>query len=187
MVELQMKQIMSELHLDHQHIRALLTILKNKLATLEGSGRPDFNLMSEVMDYLEDFAVGFHHVREGLLFSFVRVCHPQANGLIDLATKEHQALTRLTASLRESVEQVLQGRTFMPEGFVGRLSRYIDKQGQHLSFEEGRLYPLIEQLMAPQDWQQFSAQLPPRDDPLQASWRDDRYRRLYDSLIEDLV
>ncbi len=182
-----MKQIMSELLQDHQHISALLTILKNKLATLEDSGRPDFNLMSEVLDYLDDYADGYHHSREDQIFNYLRNNHPECDSLISQANHEHQELALLTSALRESVEQVLLDAPFLLHDFIKRLRRFIDKQSQHLAMEEGRLFPLIEQLMTIDDWQQFSSQAQLRQDPLLSAERDERYQRLYNSLIDDLA
>ncbi|MEH6470570.1 MAG: hemerythrin domain-containing protein [Halopseudomonas sp.] len=182
-----MKQIMSELHQDHQHIGALLTILKNKLATLEVGSRPNFNLMLDVLDYLEDYADGHHHVREDLIFGFMRNHHQETDGLIDQVDREHRELGELTRALRASVEQVLLDGPFSIQDFTKRLRRYIDKQSQHLNLEEGRLLPLIEQLMTPADWQAFSLQAPQRQNPLLDASRHERYQQLYNALIEDLA
>ena len=182
-----MKQIMNDLHQDHQHISALLTILKNKLATLEDGGRPNFGLMLEVLDYLDDYADGYHHAREDLLFSFMHRYHQECDGLIQQANNEHQQLADLTRNLRDAVEQV-QSDTVVPlRDFIKRLRRYIEYQGHHLSFEEGKLFPLIEQLMTLEDWHQFAKQAPQRPDPLNEADRDKRYQQLYDALIDDLA
>ncbi|MEH6650951.1 MAG: hemerythrin domain-containing protein [Motiliproteus sp.] len=181
-----MKQILSELMRDHRHISAVLTILKNKLAMLEDRGRPDFNLMSEVIDYLEDYADGYHHVREDLIFGYMRDHYQQCESLVDQAAKEHQQLAQLTQTLRESVDQVLIDAPFLMEDFTALLHRFIDKQAQHLAFEENKLFPLIAKQMTEQDWQQFSRVAPVRQDPLASSQRDERYRQLYNALIDDL-
>lgn len=183
-----MKQIMSELTQDHQHINALLTILKNKLVTLEGSGRPDFNLMSEVLDYLDDYADGYHHVREDLIFNYLCTHHPECDSLVNQARQEHQELAQLTGGLRESVDQVLLDTPFLLHDFTQQLARFIDKQSEHLSMETDRLFPLIEKSMTLNDWQQFASQVPTRQNPLLAQERNvARYQRLYNALIDDLT
>ena len=182
-----MKQIMTELHQDHQRIGMLLTILKNKLATLQDGARPNFNLMSEVLDYLEEYADDYHHVREDLLFSFISPRHHECETLVNQAHNEHRELARLTQALRESVEQVLLDMPFLLPDFCKRLSRYIEKQTQHLCFEEKRLFPLIEQLMTIDEWRQFAEQAPQRPDPLVSEARKHRYQRLSSALIDDLA
>ena len=182
-----MKQIISELHQDHQHISTLLTILKNKLATLELGGRPNFNLMSDLLDYLDDYADEYHHTREDLIFGFMRHHHPETDNLINQAEREHLELAQLTAALRDSVEQVLMDEPFSIPDFSNRLRRFISKQSQHLSFEEGRLLPLIDQLMTVSDWQKFSQQAPLQRDPDMEATRKERYQQLCSALIEDLA
>lgn len=182
-----MKQIIADLHQDHQHISAVLCILKNKLATLELSGRPNFNLMSDVLDYLDEYADGYHHAREDLVFGFVRTHYPEADNLVSQARREHLELSQLTAALRDSVEQVLMDQPFSIQNFSKRLKRFIDKQSQHLSFEEGRLLPLVDRLMTPADWRQFVEQVQLPLEPLVEAARKERYQRLYNALIEDLA
>lgn len=182
-----MKQILEELMRDHQRISAVLTILKNKLAMLKDRGRPDFNLMSEVVDYLEDYGDGYHHVREELIFGYIRDHYQQCERLVNQAAKEHQHLAQLTLALRESVDQVLIDAPFLMDEFTANLHRFIDKQSQHLVFEENQLFPLIAKHMTEQDWQQLSRIAPViRQDPLESSQRDERYRQLYNALIDDL-
>ncbi|MEH6825036.1 MAG: hemerythrin domain-containing protein [Motiliproteus sp.] len=182
-----MKQIISDLHQDHQHIGALLAILKNKLATLELGSRPNFNLMLDVLDYLDDYANRHHHHHEDQIFSFIRQHQRGADSLLAQTEKEHRELSQLTRALRDSVEQVLLDQPFLIEDFSQRLRRFIDKQIRHLSFEERQLLPLIDRLMAESDWPP-SAQLAPQlQAPLLEAAREERYQQLCSALIEDLV
>ncbi|RDE24483.1 hypothetical protein DV711_02525 [Motiliproteus coralliicola] len=182
-----MKEIMTGLYQDHQHIGRLLTILQNKLATLELGSRPNFQLMSDVLDYLEDYGDGYHHPREDLLFGYIRHHHHECESLVNQADNEHQELARLTRALRESVDQVLLDAPFSLQDFCKRLARYIDTQRRHLSFEEQRLFPLIEQYMTMDNWQDFSEKAPYRHDPLEAENRSQNYQQLANALIEDLA
>lgn len=181
-----MKEIMTGLYQDHQHIGRLLTILQNKLATMELGSQPNFHLMSEVLDYLEDYGDGYHHSREDLLFGYIRNHHHECDALVNQANNEHKELARLTRSLRESVDQALLDAPFLMKDFCKRMSRFIDAQRRHLSFEEQRLFPLIEQYMSLEDWQEFSAKAPYRHDPLEDEARSQDYQELANALIEDL-
>ena len=84
------------------------------------------------------------------------------------------------------VEQARLDTPFSLPGFIRDLRRYIDKQGLHLNLEEGKLFPMIEQLMSADDWREFAEQSPPRENPLLAIERHERYQQLYSALIEDL-
>ncbi len=182
-----MAQMISELHQDHQHISALLTILKNKLALLELGDRPNFNLMAEVVDYLIDYADDYHHCKENIIYNYLQLHYPRHSHLFDQQKKEHEQLRELTLKLRASVDQALLDMPLPMEEFTHQLRSFIDAQCQHLNTEEGKIFPLVEQHLTADDWKQLQASVPARENPLQTSEREQRYKNLYEALIDDLA
>ena len=142
--------------------------------------------MRDVLDFLDEYADGYHHAREDMIFDFICQYHQQTDNLVNQAKKEHLELASLTGALRSSVEQVLLDQPFSTQDFNKRLRRFIDKQSQHLVFEEGRLLPLIDRLMTTADWQRFAEQAPPKLNAHDEATRKERYQQLFNALIEDL-
>lgn len=178
-----MTQLMNELHQDHQQISVLLTILKNKLATLESGARPNFALMGEVVDYLSDYAGSCHHEREDVLYHYLLKHYPAHAQMVQQQLDEHRELARLTQEMGRATSAAIMDAPIALGEFARLLSRFIEKQQQHLSVEEHKLYPLAQRCLSPEDWSAITAQL-----PLPASTgHQRRYRELTQALIDDLT
>ncbi|MEH6626199.1 MAG: hemerythrin domain-containing protein [Motiliproteus sp.] len=182
-----MTQLINDLHQDHRNISALLTILKNKLATLKTGARPNFSLMAEVVDYLCDYGDEYHHAKENLIYHYLIDQYPKKAQLVEQQMKEHEELHLLTSQLSNSVNQVLMDMPLSLGEFTDQLHLFIEKQGQHLNHEECKVFPIIEQCFSGEDWQNIDRKLPTREDPLFGHDRDKRYNILYEALIEDLT
>ncbi|WP_210395407.1 hemerythrin domain-containing protein [Motiliproteus sediminis] len=182
-----MKQLMNALHQDHQQITVLLTILKNKLVTLQQGGKPNFALMAEVVDYLQDYAGSFHHEKEDHLYHYLRAHYPDTATVISQQFDEHRELAQLTHALARTIDAALMDAPVSLSDFSRQLSRFIDKQSHHLSQEENKVFPLIQRTLSRDEWHAVSQQLPQRDDPLASAGFEARYRHLAQALIEDLA
>ena len=182
-----MNALMNELHQDHQHIATLLTILKNKLTTLRTGARPNFNLMAEVVDYLTDYADDYHHGKENLIYYYMQEHYPKKSHLIEQQMHEHEELRKITQRLRADVDQALMDMPLSLEEFSRQLESFIDRQGQHLSVEETKVFPVVEQCFSIDDWEKLGESLPNREDPLFGEARELRFKNLYEALIEDLA
>jgi hemerythrin-like domain-containing protein len=181
-----MTPLMNALHEDHQHIRSLLTLLRNKLATL-AQGRPgDFVLLGQVIDYLSEYAEQCHHRKENGLFAFLQASYPDTRDQVERQFGEHRELEALTAALRRSLEGGADLDASQRQVFVKGLSSFIDKQLSHLILEEDQLFPLIECTLTPDNWLQFHAQVPEKGDRAYERHLAQRYLELREALIEDL-
>lgn len=183
-----MKQLMNALHQDHQQITVLLTILKNKRATLEQGGKPNFPLMAEVVDYLLDYAGSYHHEKEDILYAYLREHYPETAEIVAQQFQEHQELARLTRALASSIEAAMMDAPVSLADFGRQLGRFIDKQTHHLSQEENKVFPLAQRLLGRDEWDQLGAEFPQREDPMASSAEfQARYSHLAQALIEDLA
>lgn len=181
-----MTPLMNALHEDHQHMRSLLTLLRNKLATA-ALGRPgNFILMSQVIDYLREYAEHYHHPKEQSIFAFLRAGYPQTGEQVERQLHEHRELEALTVALRRSLEGMGEEDMAQRHLFNKRLSSFIDKQLSHLTREEKLLFPLIECTLTPDNWLQYHAQAPEAVDRAYEQRLAQRYLELREALIEDL-
>jgi len=182
-----MTQLMNELHQDHQQISILLTILKNKLATLEGGARPNFALMSEVVDYLSDYAGSSHHEREDLLYRYLVEHYPANADIVSQQLQEHQELARLTLDMGRATHAAMLDAPVSLVDFGRLLKRFVDKQQLHLSLEESKVFPVVQRCFSRNDWQLVAAQLASLNGGQAKSTQQQRYRELTHALIEDLT
>ncbi|WP_207063102.1 hemerythrin domain-containing protein [Motiliproteus sp. SC1-56] len=180
-----MMPLMNELHEDHQHIRSLLTLLRNKLGTVALGQPVNFKLMAEAVDYLCDYADRFHHRKETRVFEFLRRWYPESTAQVNRQLHEHVELEAATAQLRQTLGRIKSGDAVAEKDFPPHLERFMDKQLRHLTREEERLFPLIERTLTPDNWLHFQATAPELDRTGERQLAE-RYQALCEALIKDL-
>jgi hemerythrin-like domain-containing protein len=56
-------------HAEHARFGRLLDLLEREAGRLESGQDPDYQLMLDIVDYLNDYPEKFHHPREDIAFS----------------------------------------------------------------------------------------------------------------------
>lgn len=174
-----MSEIMSQLHLDHVNLSRLLDVLKAKLVDLKAGERPDYRLMLDVVTYIVDYADDHHHPLEDQIYDYAIAHYPRIKAPLDAVEAEHKQIRQSTQEFQQMIDTILMDRVIPMEHFNQCLDDFIQQQYAHLNQEEGKVFPLLEETLQPQDWQQLSAALVQRDDPLFGDNVADEYKRLY--------
>lgn len=178
--------ILSELHQDHVNLSKLLVILRLKAQNLREGSQPNFHLIADVIDYITNYADGYHHPREDELYKYYMGMSDALDSHLKQGAEEHAALKVATAELREAVDGVLHD-TVRPMGDISDLlDGFVSQQLSHLSTEEGMLFPMIEELATDNDWEIIKTMLPNQADPLFGAKQAEKYTDLYRELIVDM-
>lgn len=178
--------ILSELHQDHVNLSKLLVILRLKAQALREGSEPNFALIADVMDYITNYADGFHHPREDELNKYFMGRSDELDSQLKCCSEEHVALKVAIEELKEAIDGVLHD-TVRPMGEISDLlDDFISQQLSHLNTEEGMLFPLIESQATDNDWAIVNTLLPRQDDPLFGAKQAEKYTELYRELIIDM-
>lgn len=182
-----MYSIIDSLHTDHINFSRLLILLDQQLEVLKEGGLPDFELMMDTIDYLQNYADLYHHPREDLIFRFFLERSDVAREAIDELILQHRALWESTNQLRLAIDGILHGEIVPRSDFIDQLGTYLHEQRQHLNAEEGYILPLLKQAFSVEDWAELTDALPFRADPLFGPSVEQQYRALYTRIIAEPI
>lgn len=182
-----MYNIIESLHTDHINFSRLLTLLEQQAAVLREGGLPDFEVMLDTIDYLQNYADLYHHPREDLIFRFFLERSDVARDAIDELRRQHRALWESTNRLRVAIDGILHGEIVPRSDFVDQMDTYLNEQREHLNEEEGYILPLLKQAFSEADWEQLNKALPFRSDPLFGPSVEQQYRALYTRIVSEPI
>ena len=177
-----MHQILQTLHEDHVNLMKLLTLVRRELHATTEESDADYNLISDALDYIQNYADAVHHVRENQIYARLREVHSEHTALVERMTQEHQQLQQATiaaiADLTSALNDVILDKHSLEES----VENYLIAQQDHMSVEEREVFPLIDSVFTEDDWQQVAASVEADDDPLFGEQIKSRYLSLYESL-----
>lgn len=179
--------IIAELHQDHVNLNKLLLMLKGRVDQIREGEQPNFALVQEVIEYIAVYADGFHHPREDKLYQYFAGRNPVLDRLFGECQSEHQGLKEASAEVMQAAESVLQGSVLPIAEFADSLMAFINLQLEHLSLEERKVFPLLEEVATSEDWSDLQKQLPAPEDPLFGNKQAHQFSELYKELILDEV
>lgn len=178
--------ILAELHQEHVNLKRLLEMLERKVARFRAGTHPNFQLISDVISYVGGYADTHHHPREDRIYAHFQGRNAELDAKMAQSEQEHGELKKLSGALFESVEGVLNDAAVVPiEQLIDQLEQFVQLESRHLDLEEGEVFPRIDALASPDDWQQVEAENPSPTDPLFGLKQADEYRDLYRALLED--
>ena len=174
-----MHRILEQLHRDHLRLTQLLDLMERQLDLFHEGEEPEFELLIDMLDYLENYADCVHHRAEDFIFDAYGADHPEHRAVIDELESQHHTLSEMTRKFRHALEGIMQGAVQRRDE-VERLGRdYLSLQRQHLETEEQGLFPALEGAISDRLLDDLESKLPDRGDPLFDERVKDHYRMLY--------
>jgi len=177
-----MHEILKSLHEDHVNLTKLLTLVRREFREPTHDGDVDYTLILDVLDYIENYADAIHHARENQVYARLAQAHPDHTALVERLFKEHQHLQESTLSavsfLSNALNDVILDKRTVDES----VEDYVTAQADHMGAEEREIFPLVDSLFEPSDWEYVAGKIQAVDDPLFGERIKDRYRSLYGSL-----
>ncbi|UJF23489.1 hemerythrin domain-containing protein [Shewanella sp. OMA3-2] len=151
---------------DHQHITILLNILTNKNARLAEGEAVNFNLIRDIVEYMQGYAEHSHHPVEDITYHYYaqKMSIPNSDQLSD----EHDKLAQVSGSLMYSLNMVLSDVVISRDKLINDLANYIHLQVGHMQFEETEIFPHLAKTLDSSDWQNIELLCQNKlvDDPL---------------------
>lgn len=178
-----MHHIIDALHTDHVNFSRLLRLLERQAEILRAGDLPDFEIMFDTIDYLQDYADLYHHPREDLIFGYYLERSDVAREQVHELSRQHRSLWEHTNRLRQTIDGILHGEIVPRAEFIEKITEYVEKQKEHLNTEEGYILPMLEEALGPADWGELLRLLPSRPDPLFGPSVDQQYGALYTRIL----
>lgn len=160
-----MTQILDRLHQEHKQIAQLLDLLDQILAQFHRGNEPDYEILSELLQYMEEYSDQIHHPTEELIREYLRKAG-QNQPYLDVLTRQHEALNEMTRNFREAVDGVINGEVQRRDLVEAYGREMITTLRNHLNLEEAEAFPLARQALKEEDWAAIKAEVERTIDPL---------------------
>ncbi len=179
--------LLDRLSLDHRNLLRLLEVLEEQLAQVHAGTERDFDLLADLMEYLQCYADQVHHPREEAVFARIRAHTDEGAATLARLEEQHRNLARLNHRFHEMLEAVLHEGVVRRDVFEQQGRVLVQALRGHLDLEDREAFPLARKTLTTADWQAIEAALPGVADPLFEAEDPARFRILYQHLARDLA
>jgi hemerythrin-like domain-containing protein len=158
--------IIESLLQDHRNMETLLRILEQELAVFDRAERPDFDILTGIIEYFRSFPTAIHQPKENLVSSRLAARAPErAKPIIDIEAEHGQAAMRLER-FAKLVDSVLDDRELPRAALDTAAAEFIAHERRHMQIEEQELFPAARASLTSEDWTALDAKLGAARDPL---------------------
>ena len=176
--------IIDELHNDHRRLSKILKLLAHQLELLKSDGSPDYILLQDILDYIENYPEFVHHPREDAVFKAFLERHDELQETINNLLLEHQEMEHMTKELREEVDGIARNALVVNKKMLEQqLLKYLKRQMHHMNTEESKVFPVLQQKLTADDLRRILENLPAKEEPLFGEVVEQRYNTLYKHII----
>jgi hemerythrin-like domain-containing protein len=161
--------ILSRLIEDHQHLAQVLEVFEHQYRALETDEGPDYELLRDILDYVQSFPDTLHHPTEDALFDYLLrngSLSADEETVIGVNRAQHQELIEATQELLRMIDHVFNDGIVVGAALKLTMSRYLSEQLRHMEFESSCLFPLAETRLSKRDWDELENQVRQTKDPL---------------------
>lgn len=161
-----MTGVIAALRSDHNNMSQLLDILDEQFQVLQSGERPDYEVITGIMEYCLTYPDLYHHPKEDLVFRALRARRPEAVETLGDLESLHAELGALTRRLAAAVRQIQEGAEMDRGAVVGLAKTFIDSYRHHIEMEETHFFPVAENHLIAEDWADIQRDLRVAEDPL---------------------
>ena len=180
-----MKDPVSDWHAEHANFSRLLDILGKQLDEFHEGGKPNYELMVDIVTYLRFFPDLHHHPREDTAFALLAKRDPAMKVPLERLRQEHRVIATAGEDLLRALNEVESGAIVARAAVEAIAAVYLVYYRHHLSNEEREVLPRARKLLTAKDWEAVEAVLPAGRDPLFGKKGDAGYRELRRHIIRE--
>lgn len=180
-----MSKAVQTIWLEHVNIGSVLACLRyltDEIAA--GRWQADYQLLSDILDYMEEFPDQMHHPKEEqYLLKALRARRPDSQSMLEKVHEEHVKGARMLADLRAKLHTFEDDPDENGDAFIDAARAYIAFERRHMALEEKELLPLAMRSLTGEDWQEIDAAFAANDDPLFGTVRREQFERLFQHIL----
>jgi hemerythrin-like domain-containing protein len=170
-------------HQEHVYFNNLLKLLQREVYVFHTGGRPNYELMLDIVSYLREYGDQVHHPREDVAFARLAEHCPDMQPALGRLEQEHRVVAQAGENLQRQIEAVL-GDAMVPRAEVEMAAAtYLVYYGNHIAKEEEDVLTRAALHLTPEDWEAVKNAAPARQDPLFAKDGQTRYRELRRQIV----
>lgn len=165
-------------HDEHGYFNQLLKLLQREVDVFHLGGRPNYELMYDVVSYLREYGDQAHHPREDVAFALLAQRCPDMKLELGRLSQEHRVIAHAGETLLRQIEAIL-GGAIVPRGQLEvAAATYLVYYGNHIAKEEEDVVTRAAMHLTDEDWQAIKEAAPALRDPLFGKKAEQRYREL---------
>lgn len=181
-----MTRLLDRLNQDHRRLARLLDLLDALLDRFHDGGEPDYEMMCEMLEYLENYADQVHHPAEELIFERLTSQGHERREVLDVLHRQHNLLGQMNRRFRQSLEGIVHEEVLLRVDVERQGRELVNTLRDHLNLEEAEAFPYARERLTEEDWQAIEAAAPNVDDPLFGDPDPARFRSLYQHLMNQI-
>ena len=181
-----MTELLDRLAEDHRRLKRVMDLLEASLDRFHQGEEPDYELLTEVLQYMSDYADQVHHPSEDLLYERALQQSGQGRDVLRRLMVQHQELAQLNRRFRASLEGIV-NEEVIPRDEVEQQGReLLQALTDHMALEDDQAFPILKTLFDDAVWEELARQAPKAGDPVFGEDNPEQFRALYNRLRADL-
>jgi hemerythrin-like domain-containing protein len=167
-------------HAEHLNFARLLRLFEEQIVRFAAGGAPDYDLMRDIVYYLNNFPDVHHHRYESEVFERVGKLDGTLRPMVARLLQEHRVIAACGVRLLELVESVVNGAVVTRSDVEAAAATYLVYYRAHLDAEESKMLPRVAALLKESDWLEVAEAVArkSRNDPLFGPAAEERFRGL---------
>lgn len=179
-----MHPVMTRLEQDHARLSQALTMFEGLLDRFHEGAEPSYEVMNELLEYMDHYADVVHHPTEDLIFRRVLEKGTQQPEVFEILMRQHVGLSQITKRFRKSIEGILNEEVLLREDVEANGRELVASNRAHMVLEDDEAFPIARQILTEEDWNAIEALAPAADDPVFGNPDPQRFKALYRQLQE---
>lgn len=180
-----MHRTQSQLFADHHNLLRLLRCLEVEIACYEAD-QPcaHLSVILDIFDYVQFYPEQYHHPLEDVLFELLVAKQVENADQIGAMKSEHKNLELLTRKARRLFNSVANDSVVPVTELVRVTREFLEQQIDHILRENRVVYPLLSANVSDAEWDELTAMVAQRKDPLFGKAIIDEYHNLYHAILQ---
>lgn len=180
-----MYPLLDRLNRDHRNLALVLTLLDRLLDRFHLGAEPDYELMCELLDYMESYADQYHHPTEDLIFARLIESAGESPMVLGILMNQHQQIPHMNRRFRGSLDGIVHGDVLLREEVETQGRELVRTLWNHMTIEDTEALPLAQERLSAADWEELDRISPQADDPVFAAPDPARFRALFAELAAE--
>jgi hemerythrin-like domain-containing protein len=173
-----MHPVLTRLDQDHTRLARLLDLFEDLLDRFHDGAEPAYELMCELLEYMDTYSDAVHHPTEDLIFERVLAKGTERRDVFDVLLRQHKVLGQISRRFRQSLDGILHEEVLLREDVEAHGRELIGTLRAHKRLEDDEAFPIAQARLSDADWAEIEALAPKLDDPVFGTPDPLRYRSL---------
>ena len=165
-------------HEEHVYFNRLLELLHREIDVFATGGRPNYQLMLDIISYLREYSDEYHHRREDVAFDILAQHCPDMALELARLKQEHHVIAHAGAKLMKYIAAILGEAMVARADVETAAATYLVYYGNHIAKEEEDVLTRAAKVLTAEDWAAVKAAAPVGRDPVFGDHPAERYRNL---------